>query len=101
MEQQMKNTEGNGCGPSWLPSVIKDLLFNWFFEASCNRHDISYKLGGNSKDRKHYDKLFLTDMLKDCNNFTGLSKFVRLSQAYTYYFIVRAFGWIIFKGGDR
>ena len=39
--------EGNGCGPDWVPRKIKSLLFDWFFEASCDKHDAGYAEGGD------------------------------------------------------
>lgn len=33
----------NGCGPDWMLLWLKQMFFNWFFEASCNKHDRGYE----------------------------------------------------------
>lgn len=85
-------SKSNGCGPKWVPTVIKDLLFNWFFEASCDKHDANYKRGGTEEVRKYYDELFLGAMRRDALRKRGLQRLLRWSQVYVYYALVRIFG---------
>ena len=89
--------KGNGCGFSWMPKFLKDLLFNWFHEASCDDHDKWYATGGSSTTRKYYDVMFLMAMKSDCNKFRGVSRLIRLIQAYLYYSLARSFGWLSFN----
>ena len=78
------------CGFNFLPNYIKKRLSN-DFNLDCKKHDINYKPESNYT-RKEADKIFLDDMLKNCNN----SKRLKL-VAYTYYFLVRCFGFITYK----
>jgi hypothetical protein len=54
--------EFNGCGGkgSWFKPPFKK-----FFEASCNKHDIGYGIGGDEAKRFECDGKFLIMMLKD------------------------------------
>ena len=87
----------NGCGPKWLPNFIKDWLFNWFFEASCDIHDMGYKVGGNERRRYVCDFKFWQAMKKDTLRFRGVPRLVRWSQALLFYSLVRMFGWTRFN----
>jgi hypothetical protein len=89
--------QGNGCGFAWVPQWIKDLLFNWFFEASCNKHDIGYKKGGDSSRRAFCDLKFFKAMQSDSLRYKGLKYVVCVVQAHIYYIAVRAFGWLSFN----
>ena len=84
---------GNGCGSAKWPVWLKDLLFNWFFEASCNRHDQGYNEGGDEARRLHCDLKFLRAMWRD--TFRGSLPLVpvKLLQALAFFFIVRSIGW--------
>jgi len=81
----------NGCGPEWLPEWIKNLLFNWFHEASCDKHDEGYQKGGTEGYRAHCDWKFLDAMLRDSERYFW-TRPIRVAQAYVYYFMVRKFG---------
>jgi hypothetical protein len=83
--------KGNGCGPDWMPIWSKELLFNWFHEASCNKHDIGYEEGGDEARRIECDKKFLEAMRRDSFKQRGPFRLLYLVQAYSYYGLVRAF----------
>mgnify|MGYP003636003026 FL=1 len=88
---------GNGCGPAWLPSWIKSLLFDWFFEASCDKHDIGYTKGGDEIRRFECDWKFWLAMKKDTLRYSGLKRLIRWVQAILYFTLVRLFGWKFFN----
>ena len=90
----------NGCGPEWLPQWIKSALFDWFHEASCDKHDEGYAEGGNEARRAECDRKFWEAMTRDSLRHNGLSRFVRLSQAVVFYGLVRALGWMQFNYKD-
>jgi len=92
---------GNGCGPFWLPLSLKDLLFNWFHEASCYRHDEGYAEGGDEARRKVCDVKFFEAMRRDSLRHRGLSRAIRYSQAYIFYTLVRVFGATSFNYKDK
>lgn len=83
---------GNGCGPAWMPKILKSILFDWFFEASCNRHDQGYIKGGNEIRRFECDWKFWLAMKRDSERYSGVSRYARLVQAKLYYRAVRIFG---------
>ena len=87
----------NGCGPAWMPERLKKLLFNWFHEASCNRHDWGYTVGGNSKRRKVCDEKFLEAMLRDADRLPRFKRKVAIAQAHIFYRMVRMFGYSRFN----
>lgn len=87
----------NGCGPSWMPRIIKDLLFNWFFEASCDRHDEGYSEGGDEVGRFECDWKFFLAMRRDYLRHQGIKRFLMSTQALLFFITVRAFGWTRFK----
>lgn len=82
----------NGCGPGWLPHFATELLFNWFFEASCNRHDEGYQEGGDEARRKVCDDKFLAAMLRDTQLLPRIVRPLAVAEAYCYYALVRQFG---------
>ncbi len=83
---------GNGCGPEWVPRKLKSLLFDWFHEASCAKHDEGYEEGGDEARRKICDKKFYESMKRDSNKHRGLSRLVRRTQAIIFYNLVRIGG---------
>lgn len=83
---------GNGCGPEQVPRIIKSLLFDWFHEASCAKHDEGYNEGGDEARRKVCDDKFYEAMKRDSNRHRGLSRLVRRVQAAIFYGLVRKFG---------
>lgn len=89
----MKPT-GNGCGPEWLNKRIKDLLFNWFFEASCDKHDKGYGRGGDEARRVRCDYAFLAAMIKDVSQLKFYQRPFALCLAVLFFFIVRTLGWV-------
>ena len=94
----------NGCGPAsikyvpqWLLEAAKRLLFNWFFEASCSKHDEGYYKGGNECRRFECDWKFWLAMRRDTLRYKGIKRLVRWVQAITFFVLVRGFGWIRFN----
>lgn len=87
----------NGCGPVWLPGWIKALLFNWFFEASCDKHDIGYAQGGDEVRRFECDWKFLHAMLRDTRRQKGYLKPLCYLLAWVFFALVRLFGWLQFN----
>ena len=82
--------EVNGCGGkgSWIrpPHGV-------FFEASCDKHDISYGLGGNEAKRFECDGKFFTMMIKDTFKIKWLFKRIYYQiWAFVYFMAVRIFG---------
>ena len=90
----------NGCGPTWLPIWIKELLFNWFFEASCNKHDDGYEKGGDEIRRFECDWKFLQAMRRDIKRIKWYWRPLATIIAYTFFILVRAFGWRYFQYRD-
>ena len=93
--------EPNGCGPGWLPRWVKSLLFDWFFEASCNRHDEGYTEGGDEVRRFECDWKFWLAMKRDTLRYKGLSRLIRWVFAVSFYYAVRLFGSTRFNYHDR
>ena len=82
----------NGCGPSWMPRFIKDMLFNWHFEAACNKHDIDYSHGGDEVRRFECDYNFWLEMKRVSKKSKGLFRFIRYAVACIYYIAARLLG---------
>lgn len=87
----------DSCGPQWVPKLVRKALFGWFFEASCSRHDEGYLRGGDSKDRKKFDKKFLKAMLKDTKRTNNLTRAPKFVLAYVFYAAVRIGGPLSFN----
>lgn len=87
----------NDCGPAWLPEWIKWLLFNWFFEASCNRHDEGYGEGGDEHRRFECDWKFWMAMKRDVKRLAKWKRPAAWLVAISFYALVRAFGWMMFN----
>jgi len=90
-------TKPNGCGPAWLPSWIKALLFNWFFEARCNKHDTGYAQGGDEIRRFECDWKFLRAMFSDAKRQPCYLKPLYYAMAVLFFVLVRLFGWLQFN----
>ena len=69
--------KGNGCGAEWMPRVVKSVLFDWFFEASCNKHDIGYSIGGDETRRAVIDRKFYEAMKRDTLKYYGFRRLIR------------------------
>ena len=93
--------KANGCGPSWMPGWLKKILFNWFFEASCNKHDIGYTKGGGEIRRFECDWKFGQAMKRDIRRLAWYLKPVALFVGLAFYFMVRTFGWLQFDYHGR
>ncbi len=81
--------ETNGCGGkgSWIK------VPNFIFEASCNKHDIGYGIGGDEARRFECDAKFLVMMLKDTYRVPDrILRFYYQWWAFTYFFGVRIGG---------
>ena len=89
--------KGNGCGPAWLPRWIKSILFDWFFEASCDKHDAGYTQGGDEIRRFECDFKFWRAMKRDTLQYSGVRRLARWCQAVLYFAMVRLFGWLYFE----
>ncbi len=87
----------DGCGPEWIPKVIKDALFNWFFEASCHKHDAGYAEGGDESRRKICDRNFWLAMRRDALRYEGITRLLAWTLAIVYYVLVRTLGWTAFN----
>lgn len=87
----------NGCGPAWLPQLFKRLLFDWFFEASCNKHDEGYERGGDEVRRFECDWKFWQAMRRDTLRFKGIKRGAAWLCAVAFFVIVRAGGWSRFN----
>jgi hypothetical protein len=91
---------GNGCGLKWFPTWLKHIMFGWFFETSCRRHDFAYIRGGSRLDRFLADRGLYKSMKKDASRFTN--RWVHLytkTLSFVYYYAVRVFGIFIFNYG--
>jgi hypothetical protein len=73
---------GNGCGPAFFPNWLIALLFGWFFEASCRRHDFGYARGGSKHDRQKVDHGFYRAMLRDAERLDDLGFFFQYLTAF-------------------
>jgi hypothetical protein len=76
---------------------MKPVLFDWFFEASCNKHDEGYSEGGDELWRWYCDARFLLAMLKDIQRLPWYFKPFALVEAIAFYFLVILFGWSVFN----
>jgi hypothetical protein len=85
--------KGNGCGPAWMPNWVKWLLFNWFFEAQCNKHDHGYEKGGGEVKRFECDWKLGLAMRQDIKRLNWYLKPVAIVVGVTFYLIVRLTGW--------
>ncbi len=92
-------TFGNGVGPYWLPTWVRDFITktaSWFFnDASWRHHDFGYVVGGDRWDRARCDWKFLTAMLRDAlsqNKWRVLRIPIALLIALFFYVMVRTFG---------
>lgn len=79
----------NGCGGkgSWINPP------NFIFEASCNKHDEGYNVGGDDARRFECDGKFFIMMIKDTFIVKGWFKRMYFQAwAFTYFIAVRIFG---------
>jgi len=83
---------GNGCGPEKWPDWFKVMLFNWFFEASCNKHDEGYTEGGDEARRKVCDDKFLAAMKRDVKRLPFWKRPVARITMWSFYGVVRRYG---------
>lgn len=93
---------GNGCGPAFFPAFLTNILFGWFFDASCRRHDFGYARGGSRSDRKAVDVGFYQAMLGDAALMARGNVFKKqglCTVAWVFYKLVRGFGWLRFYYG--
>jgi hypothetical protein len=95
--KQFKVFTVNGCGPAFLPVWFKKLLFNWFFEASCNKHDEGYAEGGSELRRWECDFKFFRAMVRDASKLAPPLIPLALVEAVVFYLLVIMFGWTRFN----
>ncbi len=100
----LKSKIGNGCGPrslpTWLSTFLNHFLFGWLFNASCRRHDFAYARGGSKVDRKASDVGLLKAMKQDIDRLPGwYQRYPAMVVCYTWYYLVRWFGWLFFNYG--
>jgi hypothetical protein len=82
--------ETNGCGGKG--SKIRP-PYGKFFEASCNKHDIGYGVGGDEAKRFECDGKFFIMIIKDTFKIKGWFKRVYFQVwAFVYFISVRIFG---------
>jgi len=87
---------GNGCGPDFFPECLTNLLFGWFFNASCRHHDFNYERGGTEQDRRDADNGLYKAMRLDAERL----KSKRLALiAKLFYLLTCLFGWAFFTYG--
>ena len=99
LNSEQQNQLGNGCGPDWFPDWLVRLLFGWFFEASCRRHDFAYERGGSREDRKKADRGFLKAMMRDAERLPWYKGGFAYIVAGVFYLLVRLFGsWSFYYG---
>ncbi len=91
----------NGCGPAWMPLWLKQMLFNWFFEASCNKHDHGYGQGGNEVRRFECDWKFALAMHRDMKRLSWHLKPLACLTGLLFYLLVRNLGWLQFRYKGR
>lgn len=82
-----------------MPRWIKSILFDWFFEASCNKHDVGYILGGNEMRRLYCDWRFLQAMTRDVKRLNPVLMPFAMLEALVFFLLVRLFGWMSFNYG--
>ena len=81
--------ETNGCGGKGAKIKVP----NFIFEASCNKHDKGYGIGGDEARRFECDGKFFIMMLKDTMRLTGWFRRVYYQVwAFVYFIAVRIFG---------
>lgn len=100
LTEEQQKAYGNGCGPAWLPKWLKKLLFGWFFEASCKRHDFAYSRGGDEADRHEADYGFMRAMLDDVARLPWYLQLPAYIEAWCFFVIVRVFGSLAFDYGE-
>lgn len=95
----------NGCGAAWMPNWLRSALTktsSWYFdEASWNHHDFGYYLGYKEYHRFEYDNKFLEAMLRDSRNLVLYKSIFAYILSFTFYGLVRCFGWINFYYGSN
>ena len=87
----------NGCGPSWMPRKIAWLFFGWWYEASCDKHDVGYNKGGDEVRRFECDWKLLLAMLSDATRLKWYARLLAYPVAILFFVLVRLFGWIYFN----
>lgn len=87
----------NGCGPAWIPRWLTSLLFNWFFEASCIKHDEGYKKGGDEIRRFECDWKFLQAMRRDTKKVRWWLRPIVYVEMLAFFGLVRIGGWLHFN----
>ncbi len=80
-----------------MPEKVKGLLFNWFFEASCDKHDRGYEEGGNELRRLYCDYRFFKAMCNDVKRVKWYYKPLALSTSVSFFSTVVLFGWTSFN----
>jgi hypothetical protein len=88
---------GVACGAEWMPEKVRSILFGWFFEASCEKHDEGYGEGGNEKRRLVCDLKFLAAMLRDTFRTKSPVMIPKVITAFGYFIAVRLGGWASFN----
>ncbi|MCG8518322.1 MAG: hypothetical protein MI794_10065 [Pseudomonadales bacterium] len=94
--------DSNGCGPGWMARfrvtrLVQRGLFNWFFEASCDRHDQGYQAGGDEVRRFECDWKFFQAMRRDTLRQRGPLRVLCWGMAVAYFVLVRLGGWRYFN----
>lgn len=84
-----------GCGPGKFgDKFVPDTLWGLSVKPACRIHDFMYGLGGGVEEKNLADVTFLTNMMliiKEKSK-TGLTRWLRMWRAMTYYNAVADFG---------
>lgn len=91
----------NGLGPAWFPDWLRKALTkfgsSFFDEASWDRHDEGYRAGFPA--RAICDRKFLQAMLRDASITTTTLRVAACTfLAWSFWLLVRLFGWITYYG---
>ena len=94
----------NGLGPHWFPSAwrrwLTALSALFFDEASWRVHDASYDAGDPARSVADFG--FLKAMIRDAGRTSTVLKMVgSICLAFTFYILVRAFGWASYKRNKK
>ena len=96
----------NGCGPQWFEKFavtrwLRECVFDWFFEASCRKHDVGYGQGGDEVRRFECDWKFYQAMRRDTLRQRGLKRLLCWLMAVCFFLMVRSVGWHPKLGGFK
>ena len=80
-----------------MPRRLTWLFFGWFFEASCDKHDVGYGKGGDEVRRFECDWKFVCAMFRDAARLKWYAQLLAYPVAVLFFVLVRLFGWAHFN----